>query len=262
MSMQLKVGVARTRTIEPSDALCPKHLWHESFDGPEAETTYHPAFVPPAIVAPCRNFSDDVSKNLLRRMHYAAHRSCQRVSFAERDRWINAYVRFRNVAIEGNMSVVASGLWKYSLASRRRFELEQECNFALLSLVTKFDPWRPNQFRGWLIQRLKWNCRTVVWNGGEKHLSDLAQIDEMPLPDLREREDLDMDKITALHNAIENDLSVKQRVVLKKLFGLDGHICDAEAQVARELGESGGTIHARKRAGVQRLHALLADWDY
>lgn len=131
---------SRCRNAQPLLEV-PRHVRHPSFRQAEAERRYHPDAPLPQENPELRHMSDDITRELARRMHYAAFRAEEARNLEEARRWLTAYYTLRDRIVLGNRKLVYRAVRQRAGFSPFSDDLAGDCHVVLLKAVALYNPW-------------------------------------------------------------------------------------------------------------------------
>lgn len=142
MSGQLD-GIERakvaTRSVRPGHS--PNYIWHPSFKKKSAAEEFDPQGAPSLENEQAvGHLPDEETKDLIRRMHYAAYRADTSTP-ARRQAWKQTYFRLRDRVVLGNRKLVFRAIHKSPLAQQMADDLIGECDIIMIHAVAAFNPW-------------------------------------------------------------------------------------------------------------------------
>jgi hypothetical protein len=125
----------------------PKFIDHPSFRSPGAAREYGVASTPPDDPLYLQEHMPDVvTRDLSRRMHYAAFRWQQAVTSGKAGRWRRRYYALRDRIVLGNRKLIFRAIRRPGQDNRHIDDLIGECDIVLLQAVGTFNPWMGIRF--------------------------------------------------------------------------------------------------------------------
>jgi RNA polymerase sigma factor (sigma-70 family) len=241
----------------------PYFVYHTSFQMPGATREYGVATTPPDDSSFLQGYMpDEVTRDLARRMHYAAFRWQQAGTPERAGRWRCRYYGLRNRIILGNRKLVFRAASWRGQDHRHIDDLVGECDLVLIRAVRAYNPWLGIRFstyaltcllravarlRGRLAKR--W-VEVSCFPDGE---AEFAIADPSPAaPDPW----LPWQRYLRQHDPL---LTPREKTVLERRYQLDGQAeMPTLERLGQELGLSKERVRQLQRSAVAKLRRALS----
>ncbi len=125
----------------------PRVVYDPSFCLPNAEFEYGAVSTPsddPSFQQ--AHLPDEVTRDLARRMHYAAYRWQNAATAKQARRWRGRYYLLRDRIILGNRKLVYRAVQHAMQPSHLQDDLIGDCNIVMIRVVEGYNPWRGIRF--------------------------------------------------------------------------------------------------------------------
>ena len=123
----------------------PYHVSHESFEEKRAALTYGPETAGREDYA-ATYMPDDVTRDLSRRMHYAAWRAARAGDERTRLRRHRTYLDFRDRIVVGNRKLIYRAVRRWMPPSAFADDMVGDCQIVLIQAVSAYNPWMGIRF--------------------------------------------------------------------------------------------------------------------
>lgn len=133
-------SLRRRRNAQPLVEV-PRHVRHPSFRQAEAERRYHPEAPLPHENPELRHMADEITRELARRMHYAAFRASESTTLDQARWWLARYYELRDRIVLGNRKLVYRAVRQRAGFSPFSDDLAGDCHVVLLKAVALYNPW-------------------------------------------------------------------------------------------------------------------------
>jgi RNA polymerase sigma factor (sigma-70 family) len=238
----------------------PRYIYHPSFQDRDAEREYGTS--PPIEAAEVgAHLPDDATRDLARRMHYAAYRWESAGTARERDRWLRRYFALRDDIVLGNRKLIFRAVQKWKSAGYQADDLISECHLVLIRVVATYNPWLGIRFSTFaftcLMRALSrlWDKISTEQKRQPMLLEQMADVDismrEETLPTLWE----------PLEEYFRDDnelLTAREKIVLKRRYGLCNPTSKTTLEaVGRDLGLSKERIRQLEKGALDKLRRAL-----
>ena len=242
----------------------PYHVSHPSFDLPDAEAVYGPATAASDDHA-LTHMPDEFTRDLAKRMHFAAWKAARAKDERGRRRWHATYLDFRDRVVLGNRKLIYRAVRRWMPPSSYADDMTGDCQIVLIQAVAAYNPWLGIRFSTYAFTCLM----RALSRLSQKHANDrLAR--SMPLealPDGEPRdgttEEVPTNRLAQIdvYLAEGNDLlSSREKRVLQRRFSLDEQARGGTLeQVGRELGLSKERVRQVQASALGKLRAVLLE---
>lgn len=240
----------------------PYHVDHESFSSEQAERQYGPAGAAETDYADA-HMPDDDTRDLARRMHYAAWRAANARDERGRRRWVGLHRRFRDQIVVGNRKLIFRAVRRWSPPPSMADDMIGDCQVVLIQAVAAYNPWLGIRFSTYAFTCLM----RALSRLSQKHANDrLAR--SLPLETLAEGEPADgppdeppVGRLAHLDEFLREGnelLSVREKEVLVRRFSLDDGVrAGTLEQVGREMGLSKERVRQVQASALGKLRKAL-----
>ena len=241
----------------------PYHISHPTFTQADAEKHYGPAGAA-AEETGAAHMPDETTRELARRMHYAAWRSAAAKPDG-RARWHSAYLHFRDRIVLGNRKLIYRAVRRWMPPSAYADDMVGDCQIVLIQAVAAYNPWLGIRFSTYAFTCLM----RALSRLSQRHAADrLAR--SLPLELLPEGEPRDLggnaapaaglQRIDEYLQESHQLLSSREKLVLMRRFSLDDCAkAGTLEQVGRELGLSKERVRQVQASALSKLRKALLD---
>ncbi len=239
----------------------PYFVSHDSFALPESQRLYGPV---DGDDSPYRTtyMPDDVTRDLSRRMHYAAWRLSRAVDFRSRACWRRQYYSFRDRVVLGNRKLIYRAVRRWMPSAAWADDMVGDCQVVLLQAVAAYNPWLGVRFSTYAFTCLM----RALSRLSQRHAADRLSR-SLPLEALPDGEPRDPAAETPFARAQRIDeylrdghalLSPREKEVLLRRFSLDERTkSETLEQVGRELGLSKERVRQVQASALGKLRQAL-----
>ena len=123
----------------------PKFIFHRSFNNKSAPQCYHPEDFQ-SVDYSDTFMPEEVTKDLVKRMHYAGYRCKKDASKSKQAFWRRAYFQLRNLIVMGNFKLVYKAVNKWIPLRYMSDDIAGNCNIVMIQAVAAFNPWKGIRF--------------------------------------------------------------------------------------------------------------------
>jgi RNA polymerase sigma factor (sigma-70 family) len=244
---------------------CPRFIFDASFEREDAERCYVSREVPLDPDAP--HMPDEVTREIGKRMHYAAWRLSRAKSSREAALWRRRYVEERNRIVVGNRKLVYRAVQKWASNPQAADELIGECQVVFIKIVAAYNPWLGIRFSTYAVTCLMRSLNRITKRLMNDRLSQSCSLDS--LQNLQrspgENDEVTDPRIELLERYLRDNqslLTLRERFVITHRYQLNGPAPTTETleQVGKALGLSKERVRQLQNAALGKLRAaLLAD---
>ena len=180
----------------------------------------------------------------------------------------------KHILIERNLRLVAHVIKKYQFVDEDPEDLISIGTIGLIKAIVTFDPQKGNRLAAYaskcveneILMHLRIRKKSskdislyepigTDREGNEIKLYDIIETDEEDIP---ERVHL-KENIHKLYEKVENELSQREKLVLKMRYGLYGGEEYTQREVARQLGISRSYVSRIEKSAVEKLRSFFAE---
>jgi RNA polymerase primary sigma factor/RNA polymerase sigma factor len=240
---------------------------HPSFEEDNAETAYgEDGLAWQDLELPLGHMQDAVTRDRVRRMHYAAYRQRQAHDPAEAEHWRDRYVALRNQVVVGNHKLVFAAVRRYAPQVRHCDDLFGECSLVLIRAVESYNPWRGVRFSTYacicLMRAVARLRRRFADDAFAKVLAlgRLASAAPDVVPDEDEPLPARLRAVLACLQKGHPLLSDREKLILRHRYGVSGaagvHTLE---RISRRLGLSKERVRQLQARAVSKLQRALLD---
>lgn len=239
----------------------PHHVRHDSFDAPDAESAYGPDG------APADDFEgsympDEVTRDLARRMHYAAWRASSAPGGRARSYWLGAYRGLRDRIVLGNRKLIYRAVQRWSPPQPVAEDTAGDCQVVLIQAVAAYNPFLGVRFSTYAFTCLMRALSRLSQRRASDRLASWQPLGDLPDGAIAaEREGPTSPALTSLdHYLREGDdlLSFREKRILRSRFNLDGKQCSRTLeQVGQELDLSKERVRQLQASAIEKLRRAL-----
>ncbi len=239
----------------------PHFVYDASFERADAEQVYGGA-------APGGDFAgtympDDVTRDCVRRMHYAAWRATEAHTACEAARWWRRYYECRDRTVMGNRKLVYRAVSKWGAPPAYADDLAGECQVVLIHAVAAYNPWLGIRFSTYAFTCLMRALSRLTQRLAADRLARALPLDALPDGEARAADDVPSPRGQPLDEYFRDEsplLTPREKAILIHRYGLDEQLPGSGtlAQVARALGLSKERVRQVQLTALGKLrHALL-----
>lgn len=241
-------------------AVIRRYRFHESFDDADAPRQYGPTDSERDDVP--GHLPDEATRDLVRRMHYAAYRAHRARRLSEAQRWERRYVALRNAVIAGNRKLVFRAVSLLRLPPQWGDDLTGELLLVLVRAVACFDPWLGTRFSTYACLCLKRALRRLRRRHAAQPrwaplLDDLDAAAD-PEPDAPASLDCCRRVVSEILRDGGVPLSNRERtILLRRFYPPAGQKRPTLADLSREFGLSKERVRQIQAQAVSKLRREL-----
>lgn len=206
---------------------------------------------------------DELTRDLVKRMHYAAYRADRARKVGDIEQWRQRYFRLRDRVVLGNRKLVFGAVRRKLYRNQAADDLIGECYIVMIRAVAAYNPWIGVRFSTYaytcLMRALSRLNQRSVSDKLSQHLS-LDLVGEEPLGcdpiDPGTHADVRLDDFLRDDHPL---LSDREKMVIRRRFHLGSSRKDSTLEkVGRDLGISKERVRQVQSSAIGKLrHALV-----
>ncbi|MCX7702082.1 MAG: sigma-70 family RNA polymerase sigma factor [Gemmataceae bacterium] len=255
-----------TTAVRPSTKEArPRFIYDPSFEAADAERRYVQQLV--EFDTSASHMPDEVTREIARRMHYAAWRWSLATRSRDVARWRKRYLEERNRIVVGNRKLVYRAVQKWAATPQAADDLISECQVVFIKIVAAYNPWLGIRFSTYAVTCLMRSLNRITKRQANDRLSQSRSLDAVPHLecshyDADDGADPRLDILERYLRDGESLLTPRERFVITHRYHLNGagHETETLEQVGRALGLSKERVRQVQNAALNKLReALLAD---
>lgn len=253
------------RVARAGDA--PGYIYHPSFEEPDAERRYDPAegLARAPTDTDARHMPDEVTRELTRRMHYAAFRWHTARNRISKRRWQAAYFSLRDAVVLGNRKLIYRAVRRQPHAQYRADDMIGDCHIVLIQAVAAFNPWLDIRFSTYAYTCLVRALARMAKRLASDRLARALSFENLPDGEpgrLPESEAPPSSWSLVIDEFLRDDhplLSPREKIVLARRFSAtaDGTPPTLE-NVGRDMGLSKERVRQVQLSALGKLRSALA----
>ena len=249
------------------DAVLTRFVEHPTFRDKNACRLYGPdaASCEPGSML-TSHLPDDLTRELAKRMHYAAYRSGEACDTPRARTWRNRYVELRNQIILGNRKLIFRAVHTRVRDSQLAEECASECHIVMIRAVSAYNPWLGIRFSTYAFTCLLRELTRIVHRANNDRLRQAASFDDAIFDEAAEPEvnQIDPDNLAAnIRQFLANEhplLSDREKHVLCQRFGFtpDGSTSKLK-DIGIRLDLSKERVRQLQISGIEKLRDIFND---
>ncbi len=239
----------------------PYHVEHETFRERGAEQMYGPRAASADDFAGT-HMPDDVTRDLAKRMHYAAWRSAKAANDSGRAFWRSAHLSLRDRIVLGNRKLIYRAVRRWSPPAGHADDMAGDCHLVLIQAVTAYNPWMGVRFSTYAFTCLMRALSRMSQKRAADRLARWLPLDSLPDGGPSEgdtpREPGGLPPVDELLREGHELLSCREKRVIRRRFRLDeGGRGGTLEQVGREMGLSKERVRQMQESALVKMRAAL-----
>lgn len=256
----------KTRAVKPSADRAPHYIWHESFACRSSLAEYDPAGAPSTETqSMLGHLPDDETRDIVRRMHFAAYRADRARTSAERHDWKRTYFQLRDRVVLGNRKLSFRAIRKNSLVQQMADDLIGECDIIMIRAVAAYNPWLGIRFSTYAFTCLMRGLARLSRRVAAKRLINFLPLDAAPDDDVGAPAAVPnlggelppFDEFFRSEHAL---LTHREKVVLSRRFGFNSDDRRSTLEtLGADLGISKERVRQVQTSAIEKLRHALAD---
>ena len=242
----------------------PYFVSHESFALPGAARLYGPADGDDRQYA-ATHMPDDVTRDLARRMHYAAWRLSRATDFRRRVHWRRRYYMFRDRVVLGNRKLIYRAVRRWTPSAAWADDLVGDCQVVLIQAVAAYNPWLGIRFSTYAVTCLMRALSRLSQRRAADRLSKSLPLEALPDGEPRDPRAAEtpfarLPRIDEFFRDGHELLTGREKQVLLRRFRMDeGARSGTLEQVGRELGLSKERVRQVQASALGKLRKALGE---
>ena len=255
----------RNGTIKrPATPDVPSFVSHESFRRPGAEQRYGPAPGDDRRYA-ATHMPDEVTRDLARRMHYAAWRLSRAAGPRRRAHWRREYYTLRNRVVVGNRKLIFRAVRRWTPTAAWADDLVGDCQIVLIQAVAAYNPWLGIRFSTYAVTCLMRALSRLSQRRAADRLSRSLPLEALADggprdPGAAESPFSSLPRLDEFFRDGHDLLSAREKQVLLRRFRLDEPARRGTLeQVGRELGLSKERVRQVQASALGKLREALLE---
>jgi len=208
---------------------------------------------------------DETTRDLSKRMHYAAWRVSIALTTKEAAHWRGRYIETRNRIVVGNRKLIYRAVQKWIRSGFSPDDLVGECQIVMVRTVARFNPWLGIRFSTYAMTCLMRALSRLVRRQSADRLSPLspvalAAVEPVSQP-FEESEDPTLAQLSEFFRDDVTLLTAREKLVISRRYRLDDEAQETETleQVGRQLGLSKERVRQVQNIALRKLRDALAD---
>ncbi len=257
---------SNTDVQKKSDFVATRFVDHPSFHEKSAAVLY--GFLADASAdepSTAGHFSDEVTRQLAKRMHYAAFRLSIAINSADARVWRGRFLDLRDKIILGNRKLIYRAVQSRVRDPQLAEDCAAECHLVMIRAVTCYNPWLGIRFSTYIFTCVLRELTRLVQRQTKDRLRQAASFDDGLFDEALESEtnehesvasDADVRKFFASENRL---LSDREKYVLSHRFGFasDGLTIKLK-DIGSELNISKERVRQLQNSGLDKLREAFA----
>jgi len=242
----------------------PYHVCHATFEQADAEQSYGPGSASAEDYA-STHMPDDITRDLARRMHYAAWRVAQAEDESDRDSWHSVYLHFRDLVVLGNRKLIYRAVRRWMPPSVYADDMIGDCQIVLIQAVAAYNPWMGIRFSTYAFTCLMRALSRLSQRQAADRLARSLPLEALPDGEPRDEasEEMPVTRLARIDELLSEScdvLSTREKRVLMRRFSLDDQArAGTLEQVGRELGLSKERVRQVQASALGKLRAALLE---
>lgn len=208
---------------------------------------------------------DDVTRDLARRMHYAAWRLSRVADSRRRAHWKAQYLSFRDRIVLGNRKLIYRAVRRWMPAAAWVDDMTGDCQIVLIQAVAAYNPWLGIRFSTYAFTCLMRALSRLSQRHTADRLSKSLPLEALPDGEPRdlgsaEQSSTHLPYVEEFLRESHELLSSREKEVLARRFSLDVQKKSGTLeQVGRELGLSKERVRQVQASALDKLRKALLE---
>ncbi len=208
---------------------------------------------------------DDVTRDLARRMHYAAWRLSRIGDLRRRAHWKARYLSFRDRIVLGNRKLIYRAVQRWMPATAWVDDMTGDCQIVLIQAVAAYNPWLGIRFSTYAFTCLMRALSRLSQRHAADRLSKSLPLESLPDGEPRDQNGAkqSLSHLPYVDEYLRDNhelLSTREKEVLTRRFSLDVQTKSGTLeQVGRELGLSKERVRQVQASALDKLRKALLE---
>lgn len=253
-----------TKAIKPDPSQAPHYVWHPAFKTKAGAAEFAPDAAPTLVNEAALGFlPDEETRDIVRRMHYAAFRADKAKSNPERRQWKQTYFDLRDRVVLGNRKLIFRAIRKNSLVHQMADDLIGECDIIMIRAVAAYNPWMGIRFSTYAFTCLMRGLARLSRRVAAKRMLNFMPLDAagegaLGAEDAEPSISTEFKPIEEFFQAGNELLSYREKVVLKRRFGFTAeHHRSTLETLGADLGISKERVRQVQSSALAKLRQAL-----